>query len=145
MITKTYGFERKRDLPRADGNPKTCNKCRLWFLAGPRERLCTACLPRKKRAEKALRQVLTRPRGFKGAKAQVRRGLNCRLEARETSFAERLTHVSQACRYPKQPQADHLPSARQHPYAGDRPEESGWCTGACNCTCHVKVYEGLMA
>jgi len=152
---RTHSYATKRGLPAREGNPKVCNRCELWFLAGPRQRVCEACHTNQERTLHALKSALAEGEKlrnpvsgdilwvayFNSIKPQVRA---CAELAFQTASEEQFEWVSQACKYPKQPQAEHLPSARQHPYAGDRPEESGWCTGACNCTCHIKVYEGLV-
>jgi hypothetical protein len=46
--------------------------------------------------------------------------------------------VSLACREPTARQAEILPADRawRHPYSGIRPEWSGYCTVACDCSCH---------
>jgi hypothetical protein len=56
----TYGYKTKRALPAAEGKPKVCTRCDLWFLAGPRERTCFGCLPASQRT---LRAVRTAPPG----------------------------------------------------------------------------------
>ena len=57
MSDKTWGFKTKRSLPALPGRPAVCKKCDLWFLAGPRERTCTGCLPRFLRAKRATHPV----------------------------------------------------------------------------------------
>jgi hypothetical protein len=150
---KTYGYDTKRKLPAiSDGKPKVCPRCSKWFLAEKRQRICLGCMTPAMRAKLALKDALSRSKASRG-RAPAETSVNAenmqvrayRILTFSEVWDERLTWVSQACKYPRQPQAEHLPSARQHPSAGDRPEESGWCTGACNCTCHIKVYEGMMA
>jgi hypothetical protein len=53
---KTYGYRTKRSLPAMDGKPKVCNRCELWFLAGPRERACDGCATNTERTARALRR-----------------------------------------------------------------------------------------
>lgn len=59
--SKTYGFARKAELPKAEGNAKVCNRCDLWFLAAPRERVCTACLRPSERAARAVAAAAKQP------------------------------------------------------------------------------------
>lgn len=69
---------------------------------------------------------------------------SCRYEATHTTTGEdgekRDVWICSGCRYPKQAQAEILPSSRKirHPVSGSRPTWSGYCVvKSCECpTCH---------
>lgn len=62
-------------------------------------------------------------------------GWNALLMALDDAQDER---ISSGCMYPTETQAVCVTSgARRHPYAGERPRHSGWCTDSkCACECH---------
>jgi hypothetical protein len=73
--------------------------------------------------------------------------LKCRYQAKQAEKPEtgddEEVWISQACKYPKLAQAEIVSKAERHPYSGNRPEWSGYCTIAgrqpmgCDCPCHV--------
>ncbi len=44
-LTVAYGYDRQSKVPKLGGtNPKSCSRCKKWFAAGKRERVCHGCL-----------------------------------------------------------------------------------------------------
>lgn len=146
---KTYGYTRRGLVPDiTDTHPKLCPKSNDWFAAKPRARVCDGCLPKSVLAKRSdqdkhhvneSRHIITRRR-------KITRNIprsELRKMALDAAHEDQLTGKSYGCSHPKDQQADHLPSARRHPFAGARPDESGWCDVACNCPCHVSAYNAI--
>lgn len=144
---KTFGFARMKQVPAIEGtHAKLCPKCKRWYAAQPRSRICDFCQPRWKlaqRSEQASNQ-LTEAAHTTTPTRRVSRLVGwsgSRQMALQAASDDQLEGKTFGCMYPKAQQADHTPSARRHPFAGDRPSESGWCAGPCNCACHIRSYE----
>lgn len=153
---KTYGYSRKGSVPALEGtHAKLCPQCKLWFAAYPRQRVCYKDSAPERRRELDKRQVTElghtrtpkRKITYRFSRSELRKmALKSAIydltgETPPKDFAS-LPHngVSFGCSHPKDQQADHLSTARRHPYGGSRPNESGWCYGPCNCPCHVQSY-----
>jgi hypothetical protein len=139
LLTSTYGYARRSSVPSFDGtHSKLCPKCNKWFAAPKRARVCDGCQPNWKLAK---RPDHTLPRKTKITRSFSRSELN--FSALMDARTDQLTGKSFGCAHPRERQADHMPSARRHPFAGVRPEESGWCDVACNCACHIAAYNAV--
>ena len=156
-MTDTYRLDR-----RPGKGAKLCSRCQLWFLPGPRERVCFACLRPSERTVKALRDERVNPQVSSLGHSRTRVGPNERVKhqrrglraapgravcmelAREEAEWDHWHGISHACRNPASAQAELTESTgRRHPYRGSRPEHSGYCVVLpCVCTCHVKAYGG---
>jgi hypothetical protein len=145
---KLSGYSRSSQVPAIYGaRPKVCSQCELWFAALPRQRLCLDCVPGavrrqrlvdlRKRAVNFARRPTTRRGRLERTNAQVRGCKNLAFEAAEEDFR---SGVSYGCAHPKEHQAEPLAGFSRHPYAGERPEYSGYCAGQCNCPHHIKDY-----
>lgn len=54
MSKKTYGYERKAQVPSLDGTqPKLCSSCSAWFAAYGKQRRCDRCVPGTERRRRA--------------------------------------------------------------------------------------------
>src|SRR6266853_3868791 len=139
---KTYGFSRRNMVPVLQNTKtKVCPKCKSWFAARPRARICDGCRPSWQQIN-----LPDYPQPLKPEKSKITR-YSGRSETQKIAVQaarnDQLTGKSFGCTHPREQQADHLPSARRHPYTGIRPEESGYCDVACNCTCHVNTYNNI--
>jgi hypothetical protein len=156
----THSHKRKSGVPALAGTmPKVCVKCKLWFAARPRYRVCDSCQPGHIKAKApdqpklptiAPTHTMTQECELVRSSRRSRGGQNTlgastgRNLAYDAAQTDKLTGLSFGCSRPREQQADHLPSARRHPYAGSRPAESGWCNVACNCKCHVDAYSAAI-
>jgi len=166
-----YGYDRRAKVPAIAGTKvKLCPKCKQWFAARPRDRICDAhktpppesAVPSNEASDLHRQSESLKSRVSAGRKVtvpdrvttpggsitRISKALTCE-DIREISVLaaldDSLTGVSFGCSQPRAQQAGHLPSARRHPFAGDRPEESGYCGVACNCKCHVAAYSAVMS
>jgi hypothetical protein len=69
------------------------------------------------------------------------------VAAAEKPKDDREVFISQACRFPRQPQAEIVKADRKHrhPVTGKRPEFSGYCVVADRCECKVAGCHGEVA